>query len=198
MDPESCCYVEEEVEKAGVQVALTRHEWRIMGLVWLHSHSKAPFLSPEKNTEVCWFQTKKKNATIMEPEQLGAVNFNQSPARMFQAIGSRFRFFIFRFSPSTPPIFSISYDQGTKSKLFPSFPWTVCGWDSNALLMFLRHTGEPEKLGPSGAEEIEGWVLVPCRAAVTTHFFPWGSGKLTLNITLLVWKPSTWDAEVWD
>jgi hypothetical protein len=44
---------------------------------------------------------KKKATTIMEPEQLGAVNFNQSSGRMFQVIGSRFR--ISLYSPPRPP-----------------------------------------------------------------------------------------------
>lgn len=39
--------------------------------------------------------------------------------------------------------------------------------------MVFRHTEEPEKLGPSGAEEVEGWMLVPCgcwnRVLLTSH-----------------------------
>lgn len=121
MDPEICCYAE-EVGKAGIQVALTKPELKIMGLMWLNNYSKAPFLSPKRNTEMLVPDRKKNATTIMEPKQLGTVNFNQSPAKMFQVIGSRFRFFIFIFPPPPHPSFSIFLGPRHKNKLFPSFP----------------------------------------------------------------------------
>lgn len=59
MDPEICCYAE-EVGKAGIQVALTKPELKIMGLMWLNNYSKAPFLSPKRNTEMLVPDRKKK------------------------------------------------------------------------------------------------------------------------------------------
>lgn len=182
MDPEICCYAE-EVGKAGIQVALTKPELKIMGLMWLNNYSKAPFLSPKRNTEMLVPDRKKKMLQqFMEPKQLGTVNFNQSPVKMFQVIGSRFRLFIFIFSPSTPSILLYLLGPRHKNKLFPSFPWTVVGtamlyWWFSDTLKSLRSWIHVELRRCVGGVNVSSLWLLEQSTAHITHFFPCGSGK---------------------
>lgn len=134
----------------------------------------------------------------MEPKQLGAVNFNRSPAKMFQVIGSRFRFFIFIFSPSTLYFLGPRH----KNKLFPSFPWTVIRtamlyWCFSDTLKSLRSWAHME------LRRWGGWMLVPCgcwnRVSLTSHISSFevlaNLDEVVLDKAVLVWKLSTWDAE---
>lgn len=118
----------------------------------------------------------------MEPKQLGTVNFNQSPAKMFQVIGSRFMFFIFIFSPSTPPILLYFLGPRHKNKLFPSFPWTVVGtamlyWQFSDTLKSLRSWVHVELRRCGGRVDVSSLWLLEQGTAHITHFFPCGSGK---------------------
>lgn len=111
----------------------------------------------------------------MEPKQLGTVNFNQSPAKMFQVIGSRFRFFIFIFFPSTPPILLYFLGPRHKNKLFPSFPWTVVG---TAMLYWRAwEAGSTWSWGGMWGVNVSSLWLLEQGTAHITHFFPCGSGK---------------------
>lgn len=137
----------------------------------------------------------------MEPEQLGAVNFNQSPARMFQVIGSRFRLFIFRFSPSTPPILLYFLWLRHKNKLFPSFPWTVVGtamlyWCFSATLESLRSWVQ-KKLGRWRGEELFPGAAdsLPYTLHISFLEVLADLNEVMLDTAVLVWKLTTSDAE---
>lgn len=83
MDPEICCYVE-EAGKAGIQVALTKHELKIMSLVWLYNHSKAPFLSPKRNTEMLVLDRKKMLQQLWSQSSWGLLTLTEVQPRCFK------------------------------------------------------------------------------------------------------------------